>query len=92
MALHLNSYGLTKNGFKLIASYNCFSKNYFDHEENRWRYECTTIECWKSDKQFLVRQIGKRGRVWDNVYNDKDKANNSVKYLFGLHEFHKKIY
>lgn len=91
MALHLNSYGLQSRGFKMVAAYNCFRKDYYDDQAKRQRYERMTIECWKSDKEFLVRQIGRK-RTWDLVYTDAAKANAKVKQLFGLSDFHKRIY
>ena len=90
MAMHLNSYGLKQKGFELIAAYNCFDKWYFMEDKKKWRYTCTTVECWKSEKTYLVRL--KKGYIWDLAYDTKEAANAKVKSLFENSTFHKKVF
>lgn len=82
MTLHLNRYGLMQEGFRLIASYECFKKG--QRKRN--------IDCYSNGSDFLVRQYESGRRAWDNLYSDKTDANAKVKQIFNSYSFHKKVY
>ena len=82
MAMHLNGLGLSQNGFKLVASYKCFSKG----------ERMLNIDCYSDGACYLVRNFLSGGRAWDNVYSDKDKANARVKELMSIRKWHKRVF
>lgn len=82
--MHMNTIGLISVGFKMVAKYVCFSKG----------EKAFYIECYKKENEnetiYLVRQFNSGGHAWDNVYNDKEKANDRVIYLRSLYKCYKK--
>lgn len=82
MTLHLNDYGLQQQGFRLIAQYECFSKG----------ERSLNIKCYKNGTAYLVRDFLTRGRAWDEVFEDRDSANEYVKKLWSKRKFHKRVF
>ena len=90
MAMHMNDWGLkSKLGYNLVAAYDLFDKWYYSDYEKRWRYNRTTVKCYKNETHFLVRLLT-RTYTWDLVYNTAEEANAKVKSLFESCDFHKK--
>lgn len=82
MYMHLNSYGLCVRGFKLVAAYQCFKKG-----EKRYN-----IDCYSNGKQYLVRDFESGRKCWDELFDNKDEANNYVVSLWKNYTFHKRIF
>ena len=78
--MHLNSYGLWMNGFKLVASYTCITKG----------KKALHIDCYTNGNEYLVRTFETGRTAWDSLYTNKEEANASVSRLFKLYSFHKK--
>lgn len=81
MLIHLSRFGLIENGFCEVAAYECFTKG----------KRKLNIQCWTDGKNYLVRDFYSRGRAWDMVYTNKDDANERVKYLWSLRDWHKRV-
>jgi hypothetical protein len=63
---------LIKNGFKQVATYKRYKKNWDKS------FTAYTIEAWTDEKQFILRYISD-GKMFTKVFTDKDKANNEIK-------------
>lgn len=81
MALHLNDWALRERGWNMVAAYECFEKG----------QRCLNIECWENHGAYLVRSWFSHGRLWDDVFHDRDAANKEVKRLWSLRKWHKKV-
>ena len=79
--MNLNTYGLMMNGFRCIAIYHCFTKG----------QKMLVVECYTNGTEYLVRNFHSGRKAWDDLYDNKDDANNKVKYLFGLYNGHKRV-
>lgn len=81
MALHLNGWALRERGWKKVAQYECYEKG----------LPRLNIECWENHGAYLVRSWNSHGSLWDDVFSDKDRANEEVKKLWSKRKWHKKV-
>lgn len=81
MALHFNDGALKERGFNLIAQYECFEKG----------MDCLNVKCYSTGRSYLVRDFKNHGKVWDEVFNDRDSANEYVRKLFAKRKYHKRV-
>ena len=49
------------------------------------------VECYTNGSEYLVRNFRSGHKAWDDIFDNKDDANNKVKYLFGLYSWHKRV-
>ena len=81
MALHLNKMALYERGFKRVASYTCFTKLGWDSSRQKYDWYVANFSCYTDGKQYLIRRVGKRGSVWDSLYDSKELANEHMKRI-----------
>ena len=77
--LHLNKMALYQRGFKLVASYTCFTKLGWSEYRKKFNWYVADYECFTNGKQYLIRLYYGKGGVWDDVYDSKEKANAHMK-------------
>ena len=80
--MHMNTYGLMMNGFRMVASYEAFTKG----------QRKLNVECYTNGTEYLVRSFFSGKTAWDDIFTDKDEANRKVKYLLNLRDWHKRIF
>lgn len=89
MALHLNKMALYARGFRLVASYTCFTKLSWSEYRKKFNWYVRDFDCYTDGKQYLVRRISDRGYVWDEVFDNKNDANAHMKRILADCTFHK---